>query len=143
MRGAEGVGACATHEDKDLWFAYGSEWERKAEAVRICNSCPLLAPCREWAVREWPLYGGRRTEPVYVVVGGLTEKDIRRLRRGLEPLGVRPPGRPRGPESRATSAAPCANGHENPERDRQGRCRKCNVEASVRSKARRAAKAVC
>lgn len=136
------AGSCASHPDPDMWFADGLQWERKAEAVRICNSCPLLGPCREMALREWPLLAGG--VPLYAVVGGLTEKDIRRVRRGLEPVGVRPPGRPRGAAGAPPDGTPCVNGHENPARDARGRCRKCNSEASARSAAeRRAKKAVC
>lgn len=41
-------GLCAT-VDPELFFAHASSNDHQA-AVRICRSCPLRAPCLEWAI---------------------------------------------------------------------------------------------
>ncbi|WP_030927527.1 WhiB family transcriptional regulator [Streptomyces sp. NRRL B-24720] len=47
---------CAT-ADPDLWFRTDGEpqiaWQaRRAEAIRVCNGCPIRAACEELALRD-------------------------------------------------------------------------------------------
>lgn len=85
-------GLCQTGEyPADLWHPK-SALNRKL-AKLICSECPLLGPCRKYAIEQYPLHGS-----IHVVVGGLTTTEIR-LRR--EKLGIRidradvPPPTPR------------------------------------------------
>ena len=54
----------------DLWF----EPESKQAAIRICNTCPVIAECRAWSLADPTLEG---------IAGGLTERQRAQLR---EPL---------------------------------------------------------
>ena len=46
---------------------------RARRARNLCNSCPVLTPCREWALQD--------PDPVPMhVAGGLTVRERRRLR---------------------------------------------------------------
>ncbi len=60
--------ALCRDEDPELWFALSPETTQLA--VEICNDCPVLTSCREWAVRNLP----------YGVAGGLTETERTHLR---------------------------------------------------------------
>ena len=53
--------------DPDIWF----EPESKRAAIRICNTCPVIAECRAWALADPTLEG---------IAGGLTEKERATLR---------------------------------------------------------------
>lgn len=87
-------GACRTAPDPDLFYGpegYGVPGRvpggtlREAAAKRICHSCPVLRPCRAWALRheKWGVWGG------------LTENERQQIRErgGLpaNPIAARPP----------------------------------------------------
>lgn len=61
--------ACITHPDPDLWFPDSMDAVSEAEAVAICNSCPVLWKCRAEALQA----------PVRGVWGGTNEDDRRNL----------------------------------------------------------------
>lgn len=74
----DGEAACA-EECPDLFFPPpGYPGARAvARAKKICETCPLIEPCRDYALKHDELYG---------VWGGLSEyerRDIRRRRRGV------------------------------------------------------------
>lgn len=139
------LGTCMTHDDPDLWFAERGQYDRRVRAVQLCRECPLVGPCREWALERWGLYSGARREMVAVVVGGLTEQDIRAVRRGGEPRGPQRRGRPRGSRSAPVRPAgddprSCSACGERPYYAK-GLCKRCHHRAW--RAAREAAKAVC
>ena len=69
--------------DLDLWFATGDVGdhdytEEQQIAVEICRRCPVIDPCRQWALDNISAaYGG--------TFGGLTDADRRHVRRGTPP----------------------------------------------------------
>lgn len=61
--------------DPELWFPNGTTGPAVAQerdAKAICDRCPVLAACRQWALDTHQQYG---------VWGGMTEKDRDRWRR--------------------------------------------------------------
>lgn len=46
-------------------------------AKGLCNTCPVLAECRQWVLKE-----ETNEKPVYGVVGGLSERERFNLRKG-------------------------------------------------------------
>lgn len=49
-------GACVTHPDPDLWFDHeGGSLERNA--IAICGTCPVKAPCLDYALSDPGLSG--------------------------------------------------------------------------------------
>lgn len=64
----DAAAACAS-VDPELWSSSAPDARRAA--VRICATCPLLEPCRDWALTNDELYG---------TWGGLTSLDRARLR---------------------------------------------------------------
>lgn len=61
--------------DAELWFpqkgAHGLNSGRIAQAIAICNTCPVQAACAEWAL----------SQHVEGIWGGLTRNDRLRERR--------------------------------------------------------------
>jgi WhiB family transcriptional regulator, redox-sensing transcriptional regulator len=69
-------GACLD-EDPELFFPFGSTGPallQIEEAKAVCAHCPVLAPCRSWA-----LDNPRLAE--FGVLGGLSEEERRAARR--------------------------------------------------------------
>lgn len=68
--------------DPDLFVGDGHSNDlrhRHATAIKICNRCPVIQQCRQYALRlavEAPVYG---------VWGGLTQAEINRQARRLQP----------------------------------------------------------
>ena len=60
--------ACANHPHTDWWLS--SVKADRDRAIEVCRTCPLLAPCRQDAIRR------RLTDAVR---GGLTGSQLRRL----------------------------------------------------------------
>lgn len=60
-------------DDPERWFSSSSRDQRLA--VQRCKACPLLTPCREYALSLPQLYG---------VWGGLTETGRRKARKNAE-----------------------------------------------------------
>jgi WhiB family transcriptional regulator, redox-sensing transcriptional regulator len=78
------AGACAT-ADPDLFI----DARRQAAAVAVCAACPVRRPCLEFALATGPEFG---------VWAGLTQEQLRALRRGLPHRGGEMRvSRPRGP----------------------------------------------
>jgi len=65
---ARPVAACANHPHTDWWLS--SVKADRDRAIAVCRTCPLLAPCRQDAIRR------RLTDAVR---GGLTGSQLRRL----------------------------------------------------------------
>lgn len=64
-------GTCRSYGWPDLWFPEGKDKRRQEqEAVSICRGCPMLARCRESALRNKEIYG---------VWAALTEDELREL----------------------------------------------------------------
>jgi hypothetical protein len=83
------------HHDPEIWFKSGRE--QRAVAIAICDTCPALIDCRDWAMKsKTPLVG---------VWGGTVETD-------------------RESSKRRRTKTHCKNGHELPEGG--GRCRPCH-----------------
>lgn len=59
--------------DPDIFFPEKGESTRPAK--RICQSCPVIAECLEYALANNERFG---------IWGGLSERERRRLRRGLQ-----------------------------------------------------------
>lgn len=71
-------GACVSADDPSLWFAGADEpgqtvatIRKQREAVEICRGCPVLAECRDHALRTNELFG---------VWGGLSPSQRKRMR---------------------------------------------------------------
>jgi hypothetical protein len=54
------------------WFP-GPDLAATAAAKAVCETCPALSACREWAIAQEP--------PLYGIWGGLTENERRQVRR--------------------------------------------------------------
>lgn len=71
------AGLCASGRyDPDLWTP-GTPAQR-AEAIRICQRCPVMQPCRDWAVANL------MTPDKSIVIGGLSSNARVTLRRQRE-----------------------------------------------------------
>lgn len=85
-------GACATHDEPDIWFAGRNGSEARAqtnEAQDICYGCPVLQQCGQWALDAREVWG---------VWGGMTETQRRSV---LRRRGIRvdvPDGKPAKPK---------------------------------------------
>ncbi|MQA06902.1 MAG: WhiB family transcriptional regulator [Streptosporangiales bacterium] len=64
---------CAT-ANPEVWFPQRGVPADAAVAKRLCRSCPLIDPCREWAL-AYP------TAARYGVWGGLSERERRAERK--------------------------------------------------------------
>jgi hypothetical protein len=64
--------------DPELWFS--NSRKEKNQAIRACAGCPLLQPCRTYALAEQPSHG---------IWGGLTETERRKYRKGIPACGTR------------------------------------------------------
>lgn len=60
--------------DPELWFPLSGGQHASAKAVSLCEGCPLLEPCRSYALTH--AAGGYRLRGVW---GGLTERDRTRI----------------------------------------------------------------
>lgn len=69
-----GAAAACASVDPELWSSSAPDARRAA--VRICATCPLLEPCRDWALTNDELYG---------TWGGLTSADRAALRGDSDP----------------------------------------------------------
>lgn len=54
--------ACRDH-DPDMWFPDKSETTKRANALRICRSCPVASLCADYARRSGPFFGIWGGEP--------------------------------------------------------------------------------
>jgi WhiB family redox-sensing transcriptional regulator len=63
-------GSCRS-VDPDLMFPDPGQNNMHAAAVAICQQCPVIHPCREWALEQPELYG---------IAGGLSRSDRKRIR---------------------------------------------------------------
>jgi WhiB family redox-sensing transcriptional regulator len=64
-------GTCRSYGWPDLWFPEGKDKRRQEQtAVDICRQCPMLAMCRESALRNKEIYG---------VWAAMTEVELRAL----------------------------------------------------------------
>ncbi|AQT78303.1 hypothetical protein B1R94_02210 [Mycolicibacterium litorale] len=61
--------ACRSH-DPDLWFPERGDKRTKAAALRICRTCPVIAACRDYALRTGQPDG---------IWGGLTQTQRTKL----------------------------------------------------------------
>lgn len=67
---------------EDAWYAYGQEkaktWDPYQAARAVCHTCPVAAPCLEFALehdREHGMYGGMTpAERSALVMGNLTSR---------------------------------------------------------------------
>jgi WhiB family transcriptional regulator, redox-sensing transcriptional regulator len=66
--------ACRHVEDPDIFFPKVQQHGRRAEAVRVCQSCPYVAGCLVWATR---------TQQEHGVWGASTPTQRKTLRRGI------------------------------------------------------------
>lgn len=64
-------GALCAQTDPELFFPEVGQTDLVRDARNICQQCPLLAECREYAVRHGELHG---------IWGGTTERERRRIR---------------------------------------------------------------
>jgi hypothetical protein len=85
--------ACLSELTPDHWFSDDPEERRMALAV--CEGCPVLAMCREWALTDFP------ETPDYYVVGGMTKRMINKERQAQ---GIQTPPRLRLPTDMQRSA---------------------------------------
>lgn len=70
-------GSCASHPNPDLWYG---ETDERMQAKRICDECPMLAQCREWALHEWPT---PKYETFPFVIAGMHRVKLKRERERL------------------------------------------------------------
>lgn len=66
--------ALCSQTDPDLFFPKNGDSGAARAARRICARCPVLEPCRDWALRQPNLAG---------IWGGMSERERRRERVGL------------------------------------------------------------
>jgi WhiB family redox-sensing transcriptional regulator len=64
--------ALCAQTDPEAFFAEKGEWQKTADAKRICAACPVRAQCLEFALTNKEQYG---------VWGGLSERERRKLRK--------------------------------------------------------------
>lgn len=65
--------ACRGHEDV-MFIAKNASHEEQAAARAICDSCPVLDTCREWALTQG-------YNAVYGFVAGMSQRERRRQRK--------------------------------------------------------------
>ena len=65
------VAICA-QIDPDLWFAEEGNYQASVEAKKICQTCPVVAECGEYAIRANILYG---------IWGGMTLRERQAVKR--------------------------------------------------------------
>ena len=68
--------AACVGEDLDIFFPLGDQATHHAlsnQAKQVCARCPVLATCRDWALRTSPEFG---------IFGGLTAHERRLVREG-------------------------------------------------------------
>ena len=63
--------ALCAQADPEAWFPEAGAWAKLAKA--ICATCPVLGPCRAYALAHPELRG---------IWGGLSERERRAVRRG-------------------------------------------------------------
>jgi Transcription factor WhiB len=68
-------GTCVSHPDPRLWEATRNPGRRE-QALALCAACPVLQPCREWALQLSPFMDRN-----IGIVGGYLVADRDRLRR--------------------------------------------------------------
>jgi WhiB family redox-sensing transcriptional regulator len=69
--------ALCSQVDADLWFPSGfgiTPRQMEAKAKSVCANCPVSRPCLEMALADPHIEG---------VWGGTSDKDRRRIRKGL------------------------------------------------------------
>lgn len=67
----------ACQNDPELWFS--KDAKDKQAAIRACARCPLLVPCRAYALQ---------TQPPHGIWGGLTETERRKYPEGAPGCGT-------------------------------------------------------
>ena len=65
------VAVCA-QIDPDLWFAEEGNYQASVEAKKICQTCPVVVECGEYAIRANILYG---------IWGGMTLRERQAVKR--------------------------------------------------------------
>ena len=69
-------GLCARHPVPGLW---SSRYQPERElALSICASCPVLLPCRAWALSF------RTADDLVMILGGLTPRERKLIRAGRQ-----------------------------------------------------------
>lgn len=66
--------ACRGHLEPELWWPDANNIRSIRRALAVCRTCPVLAECREWALKHMPDSEG--------IAGGLTGPQRRALRGG-------------------------------------------------------------
>src|SRR5262245_54456512 len=64
-------GAVCAETDPEIWFPEKGKQDFHRRAVKLCQSCPYLIACREYAIPRINLMG---------IWGGTTERGRRRIR---------------------------------------------------------------
>jgi len=64
--------AACQDSDPEAWFPLSADPRHSADALAVCRTCPVLDDCRDWAIATRQEYG---------VWGGLTEDQLRALKR--------------------------------------------------------------
>ncbi|MEU0335404.1 WhiB family transcriptional regulator [Streptomyces sp. NPDC006193] len=75
--------AACRNEDPELFFPIGDTGpaaQQTEKALAVCRSCPVLAPCRTWALTHGETDG---------IWGATTAAERRSLRRRIDPAGAR------------------------------------------------------
>jgi len=70
------LAACHSHADPDLWFSERHP-ARTAQAKRICQSCPVLNDCHQYAAR----LDAQLDNALHGVWAAKTSEDRRQARR--------------------------------------------------------------
>lgn len=78
-----------------IWFGKHAEShkqavQRAAQAIAICNTCPHLEPCAQWAINNPHQIGDQHYSPTKsgiagTIIGGLTVRQRYEIRRATRP----------------------------------------------------------
>jgi WhiB family redox-sensing transcriptional regulator len=68
--------ACRVAPLEITWFPSPRDADLAAAAKAVCDTCPALSACREWAIAQGP--------PLYGIWGGLTENERHQVRRSRQ-----------------------------------------------------------
>jgi hypothetical protein len=71
-------GRCVTHPDPGLWSAPVTDPPGREAAIRLCQSCPALEPCRAWSLSL------RTADDLDVILGGLDPSQRAAIRRARQ-----------------------------------------------------------
>lgn len=65
-------GAVCAQTNPDLWFAEEGNYQASIEAKKVCQTCPVVAECGEYAIKGNILYG---------IWGGMTLRERQAVKR--------------------------------------------------------------